>query len=187
MISKKWILPMIILIIIVSIAGWLIWNNQDFFVSLMKTYGYFGIFLISLTESSTIIFPLPFSIIIFTAGAILNPFLVGLSAGLGAAIGEFTGYALGLSGRKIIEKKYKKEIEKTEKLFQKYGGFLVIVLFAATPLPDDIVGLLGGTLKYPLKKFFIASLIGKIILNLALAYGGFYGINWVLRIFSPFT
>jgi len=159
----------------------------DFFMSLMETYGYFGIFLISLTEASTIIFPLPFSIVIFTAGAILNPFFVGLSAGLGAAIGEFTGYALGLGGRKVIEKKWKKDIRKVEKLFQKYGGFLVIVLFAATPLPDDVVGILGGTLKYPIKKFFIAAFVGKLILNLALAYGGFYGINWVLSVFSPFA
>jgi len=187
MISKKWILIIIILIIIVLSIGWLILNNQDFFVSLMEKYGYFGIFLISLTEASTIIFPLPFSIIIFGAGSVLNPLLVGLSAGLGAAIGEFTGYALGFGGRKVIEKKYKKDIEKTEKLFQKYGGFLVIVLFAATPLPDDIVGLLGGTLKYPLKKFFIAALIGKIILNLALAYAGSLGIKWVLSVFSPFS
>lgn len=184
MISKKWILIIVILIIIILSVGWLIWNYQSFFVSLIETYGYFGIFLVSLTEASTIVFPLPFSIIIFTAGAILNPFLVGLSAGLGASIGEFTGYVLGFGGRKVIEKRYKKDIRKAEKLFQKYGGFLVIILFAATPLPDDIVGILGGTLNYPLKKFFIAVLIGKIILNLALAYGGFYGIKWILQIFS---
>jgi len=159
----------------------------EFFMSLMETYGYFGIFLISLIESSTIVFPLGFAVVIFTAGALLNPFLVGLSAGLGAAFGEFTGYAIGLGGRKVIEKKWKKDIKKAEKLFQRYGGFLVIILFAATPLPDDVVGILGGTLKYPLKKFFIASLIGKIILNLALAYGGFYGLNWVLSIFSSLT
>ena len=153
----------------------------------METYGYFGIFLVSLIESSTIVFPLGFAVVIFASGAVLNPFLVGLSAGLGAAIGEFTGYAIGLGGRKVIEKKWKNHIKKAEKLFQKYGGFLVIVLFAATPLPDDVVGILGGTLRYPLKKFFIASLIGKIILNLALAYGGFYGLNWVLSIFSSLT
>jgi membrane protein YqaA with SNARE-associated domain len=184
MFSKKWIFVTIALVIIIISIGWLILNNQEFFMSLVKTYGYFGIFLISLTEASTIIFPLPFSFVIFTAGAILNPILVGLSAGLGAAIGEFTGYAIGFGGRKVIEKKYKNNIKKAEKLFQKYGAFLIIVLFAATPLPDDIVGLLGGSLKYSLKKFFIASLIGKIILNLVLAYAGFYGINWVFNIFG---
>lgn len=156
----------------------------DFFISLMETYGYFGIFLIGLIESSTIVFPLGFSVVIFASGAVLNPFLVGLSAGLGAAIGEFTGYALGLGGRKFIGKKWKKDIKKVEKLFQKYGGFLVIIIFAATPLPDDVVGIIAGTLKYPLKKFFIAAFIGKTILSLALAYGGLYGIKWILQYFG---
>ena len=155
-------------------------------MTLMRTYGYFGIFLINLISSATIIFPLPSSIIVFGAPRLfsMNPFLIGLSAALGCVIGELTGYVLGLGGRKVIEKKYKKTIKKTEKLFHKYGGFWIIILFAATPLPDDIVGIVGGTLKYPIKKFFVASFIGKLILNLALAYGGFYGIDWILQIFG---
>jgi membrane protein DedA with SNARE-associated domain len=117
----------------------------------------------------------------------LDPFLLGLVGGLGAALGEFTGYGIGFGGRKLIEKKWKKDMNKTEKLFQKYGGFLIILLFAATPLPDDIVGILGGSLGYPAKKFFVATLIGKIILHWILAYGGFYGVNWVLDMFASFS
>jgi uncharacterized membrane protein YdjX (TVP38/TMEM64 family) len=154
------------------------------FASLIKTYGYFGLFLANLMATSTIIIPLPVAIVVFAAGAFMNPFLVGLSSALGATLGEFTGYALGVGGRKVIEKKWKKWIKRTEKMFCKYGGFWVIILFAATPLPDDIVGIVGGTLDYPLKKFFVASFIGKLILNLALAYGGFYGIDWILKNFG---
>ena len=157
----------------------------EFFEMLIMTYGYFGIFLISLLSYATIIFPLPSSIFVFGSGAVLNPALVGLSAALGSTIGEISGYVLGLGGRKVIGKKWKKSIETTEEMFQKYGGFLIILTFSATPLPDDIVGIFAGTVKYPFKKYFIASLIGKIILNFALAYSGFYGINWVLDLFSP--
>ena len=147
----------------------------------LNAYGYLGIFLISLIGSATIFLPLPSAIFVFAAGAFLNPFLVGLLAGLGSAIGEFTGYALGLGGRKIIKKKWKKEIKKIEGLFQNYGGFLIILIFAATPLPDDITGIVAGILRYPIKKYFIASLIGKIVLNLVLAYAGFYGTKWILQ------
>jgi len=150
----------------------------------LASYGYVGIFLISLIGSSTIILPLPSAAFVFAAGVILNPFLVGILAGIGSAIGEFTGYALGLSGRKIMRKKWKKEIAKVEHLFQRYGGFLVILFFAVTPLPDDVTGIIAGILKYPIKKYFIASLIGKIILHLILAYGGFYGLKWVLHYFG---
>jgi membrane protein YqaA with SNARE-associated domain len=159
----------------------------EIFEMLIMTYGYFGLFLINLISYATIIFPLPASIFVFGSGAVLNPLLVGISAALGSAIGEISGYVLGLGGRKVIEKKWKKQINDVEKLFQKYGGFLIIVVFGATPLPDDIVGIFAGTVKYPFKNYFIASLIGKLILNLALAYSGFYGINWVLDVFSSST
>jgi len=152
--------------------------------STLSTYGYFGIFLISLIGSATIILPIPSAIVIFSAGAFLNPFIVGLLGGIGAAIGEFTGYGIGLGGRRVIKKKWKRGIDKVEKLFQKYGGFIILIIFAATPLPDDIVGLFCGISKYEIKKFFIAVLIGKIILHLILAYAGFYGISWILEITS---
>jgi len=150
----------------------------------LASYGYFGIFLISLIGSSTIIFPIPSAAFVFATGALLNPLLVGLFAGFGAAIGEFTGYALGLGGRRAIKKKWKGNINKVEKLFQKYGGFLVITIFAATPLPDDITGIVAGIIKYPARKFFLAVLIGKLILHIIIAYAGLYGINWVLQYFG---
>ena len=157
----------------------------EIFETLITTYGYFGIFLINLISYATIIFPLPASVFVFGAAAVLNPLIVGLSAALGSAIGEVSGYAVGLGGRKVIERKWKKQIDDVEKLFQKYGGFLIIIVFGATPLPDDIVGIFAGTVRYPFKKYFIATLIGKLILNLVLAYSGFYGINWVLNVLSP--
>jgi membrane protein YqaA with SNARE-associated domain len=159
----------------------------EIFQTLIMSYGYLGLFLINLISSASIIFPIPAAVLVFGSGVVLDPLLVGISAALGSAIGELTGYVLGIGGRKVIERRWKKSIDKTEKLFQKYGGFLIIMVFAATPLPDDIVGILSGTLRYPLNKFFIASFIGKLILNLALAYGGLYGINWILNVFASST
>ena len=146
--------------------------------------GYMGIFIISFIGAATIIFPIPSFIVVFTLGAVLNPWLVGITAGVGNALGELTGYALGKGGGKIIEKKYKKETEKYRKWFKKDRVFPLIVLFAATPLPDDVVGIVCGMFNYKLKKFIVASLIGKIIMNLALAWGGYYGIKFILTVFG---
>jgi len=151
---------------------------------ILLSYGYIGIFLTSLIGSATIIFPFPSAAFVFAAGALLNPLLVGILAGLGSTIGEFTGYALGWGGRKVIKNKWKKWIKRTEEAFQKYGGFWIIILFAVTPLPDDLTGIVGGILKYPIKKYFLASLIGKIALHLIIAYAGFYGVNWILKYFG---
>lgn len=155
---------------------------QELFLQL-STLGYFGIFLVSLIGSSTIIFPLPATAFVFGAGAVLNPLILGVVAGTGAALGELVGYGFGWAGRKISKKRLKERLEKAERMFKKYGGFFALILFAATPLPDDIVGIVSGVLKYEIKRFFIAVLIGKIIFHLILAYAGYYGINWMLNYF----
>ena len=163
-----------------SIASYIISLNSIF--NELAGWGYIGIFLISLIGAATILLPLPSLLFVFIMGAELNPIFIALFASVGAAIGEFTGYALGYGGSALSEKnkKWKKEIEKTEKLFQKYGGFWVIVFVGATPLPDDVAGIVAGLLKYPPKHFFIASFIGKMILHLIVALAGFYSMSWVV-------
>ena len=156
----------------------------EFFSMLLKGYGYGGVFLISLIGASSIIFPIPSIAVIFLAGKVLNPLTVGIIAGFGAAIGEMTAYGVGFGGKKIIDRKWKKGMEKLEKQFSKYGGFFMILFFTVTPLPFDIIGIFSGTIRYPLKKFFLATLIGKIVLNIMIAYAGFYSIGWVLDMFA---
>ena len=154
-------------------AGWVI-----------QTFGYLGIFAVNFIASASIFFPAPAFAFVFAAGAYLNPWLVGLSAGVGAALGELTGYGIGFGGKKFLEKKYGKWIEKTKKYVEKYGMFWIVIAFAALPLPDDIIGLLAGVVKYDIKKFLLASMIGKIIMNLVLAWAGFYGISAALSFFG---
>lgn len=152
--------------------------------ALVLSMGYLGLFLVSFIGSATILFPIPSFILVFTLGAVMNPWLVGLSAGVGSALGEVTGYALGKGGGKIIERKYKGKIERYKKWFEGDRAFLLIALFAATPLPDDMVGVVCGVFNYSLKKFLVAAVIGKCMMNLALAWGGFYGLSWILGIFG---
>jgi membrane protein YqaA with SNARE-associated domain len=151
---------------------------------MLQSYGYAGAFLISLISSLTIILPLPSAAFVFGLGSVLNPMALGIISGAGAAIGETLGYVIGLGSRKVLRKNWKKQVADVEKLFAKYGGFFVLFVFAATPLPDDIAGIVGGILKYPFKKYFLAVLLGKIVMNVVIAYAGFYGTGWVLSYFS---
>lgn len=152
--------------------------------SIVSTFGYLGVFLASFVGSATVILPAPVFLAIFAAGSVLNPWLVGIIGGLGAALGELTGYIVGRGGKKVIEKKHKKWIDRTKSWFEKHGAFPIITLFAATPLPDDVVGILCGVINYDLKKFFLATLIGKIAMMTALAWGGALGIQAVLQFFG---
>ncbi|MBN2203367.1 MAG: VTT domain-containing protein [Candidatus Aenigmarchaeota archaeon] len=161
--------------------------NLDFFLMLLEAYGYLGVLLVSMIGSSTIFLPLPSIAVIFAASSLLNPVLVGIFSGLGSTIGEGTAYALGFGGEKIIEKRWKKDIAKLEQLFARHGGFFMIMFLAMTPLPFDIIGIFSGTVKYPFKKFFLATLIGKIVLHTVVALAGFYSIGWVLETFASFS
>jgi membrane protein YqaA with SNARE-associated domain len=142
-------------------------------------WGYPGVFLVSFIGNASIILPVPSFLAVFAAGSLLNPWLVGLAAGVGAALGELTGYVLGLGGRRALESRYKKDIERAKKVMERYGMFPIIVLFAATPLPDDVVGILAGIIRYDLRRFLLAALTGKVIMHTGLAWAGFYG-SWLL-------
>lgn len=156
-------------------------------MSLVNDFWYFGIFLIGFLSSFLIFLPTPAFLVIFVLGAPqfgFNPFFLGLAAGLGAAVGELVGYVLGYGGQELFLKRYDKQLKKLEKQFQKYGAPLIIFIFSAGPLPFDIVGIFCGVINYPVKKFFIPLLIGKLIKYWAIAYAGFYGIAWISGFFG---
>lgn len=164
-------------------------------VSLVHTFGYLGIFLASLIGSASIILPLPSFALVIAAGSQFDPLWVGIISGVGAAIGELTGYGLGYGiyhvKNKFNERKIRKEKKKLsgwKKTFNHWFhnrrlGFVLIVIFSFTPLPDDILGLFCGATKYDVKKFFLATLIGKIMLGLVLAYAGLLGLEFLQGFF----
>ncbi len=64
----------------------------------LKALGYVGAFLIMLVGNATVVFPVPGLVFVFAMGSALNPLVVGLFAGPGAALGELTGYLAGYGG-----------------------------------------------------------------------------------------
>lgn len=148
---------------------------------LTSTYGYFGVFLVELISNASIFFPLPGFVSTMAAATVLNPFIVGVCAGLGAAIGELTGYLLGVGGRKLIEDRIK--IENAARLYKRYGLW-TIYMFATTPSPFDIIGILCGILKVDAKIFFLMTLAGKITLRTVLALTGKHSLHVIRNILS---
>jgi membrane protein YqaA with SNARE-associated domain len=146
-------------------------------------YGYFGIFLLSLIGALSIFFPIPYTVVIFTLGQSFEPVWIAVAAGLGSAIGEFSGYLLGFGGRKAISEKYKKKMDFLVKLFNRFGP-VVIFLFALTPLPDDLLFIPLGVMRYSLIRAFIPALIGKFFMNLIIAYSGRFSIQIIRDVFG---
>jgi len=166
-----------------DIETWL----KDFAVQ----YGYLGIFLISLLGAMSIFVPIPYTIVIFILGGlqdavgnwVFDPLWIAVAAGAGAAVGEFSGYLIGFGGRKVIGDKYKKKMDFLTKLFKKFGPIAIFV-FALTPLPDDLLFIPLGIMRYGLIQAFIPALLGKFFSNLIIAYSGRLSLEIVKNIFG---
>ena len=138
-------------------------------LQLVNDYGYFGAFLASLIGNLTVIIPTPYAFVITALGSSLNPFILGIVCGLGATLGEISAYYVGRAGRVALNDEQKKRVNIVNKLLDKYGAWILII-FAVTPLPDDILLLPMGVMKYDVKTILVNLLIGKTILALILAY-----------------
>ncbi|MCW4045341.1 MAG: VTT domain-containing protein [Candidatus Bathyarchaeota archaeon] len=153
-------------------------------------YGYLGIFLISLLGALSIFIPIPYTVVIFTLGGLriggdwaFDPLWIAVAAGTGAAVGEFSGYLIGFGGRRVIGEKYKKKMDFLTKLFKKFGP-VVIFVFALTPLPDDLLFIPLGIMRYSLLQAFIPALLGKFVSNLIIAYSGRLSLQIIRDLFG---
>ena len=146
-------------------------------------FGYLGVFMISFIGSASVIFPVPYTIVIFFLGGVLDPLFVAISGGLGSALGEFSGYVLGYYGRKIVSEERRKKMDYMLRIFEKHGP-ITIFLFALTPLPDDLLFIPLGVMRYPFFRAFIPALLGKILMTFILAYSGQQSIEFIQSLFG---
>ena len=134
---------------------------------------YPAIFGVSIVANATIILPLPGVVLTSLFGSVFNPFLVALTAGLGASLGELSGYLAGFSGQGIVENS--KWNERIQEWMSKYGQWTILVLaFIPNPL-FDVAGITAGALKMKLTKFLFWCALGKILKMLVFALAG----EWV--------
>jgi len=140
--------------------------------ALVSQFHFFGVFLISFIGALSIIVPIPYTVVIFTLGLNgWNPVFLAIAGGLGSALGEISGYALGYYGGKIISEKRRRKMEYFVKMFGRYGPFFIF-LFALTPLPDDLLFIPLGLLRYKFVNVFFPSFLGKTLMCFLLAAFG---------------
>jgi membrane protein YqaA with SNARE-associated domain len=152
-------------------------------IGYLTQFGYPGIFLLSFLGAITVIFPIPYTLTYYVLGATLDPLFIAIAGGLGSALGEFSGYVLGCFGHAIVKENQKRRMLYLLKIFDRYGAFLVF-LFALTPLPDDLLFIPLGILRYNFFKAFVPSLCGKIIMAYILAYSGKISFQLIQTIFG---
>jgi membrane protein DedA with SNARE-associated domain len=140
-----------------------------------QALGYGVTFAISVLLNATVIIPVSAMAVMGIMGAILNwPWLVGLVGGIGAAIGEMTGYVVGRSGRELIAKK--KIYLRVEGWVHRWG-FISVLVLSIFPILFDIVGITAGAARMRPWRFFTATWIGRTISYVAVAYLGAWGFS----------
>jgi membrane protein YqaA with SNARE-associated domain len=151
----------------------------NWILGLSMMFGYVGAFVVALLGNATFLVPIPYMIITFILGGLTNtsglflfdPFVVGLIAGLGATIGEMTGYLLGYGGSRFIEEGQRDAFSTYIDEHPRATPFIVWFL-AISPLPDDFVILPLGAAKYPWWKVAIPQFIGKSMFMILAAWLG---------------
>lgn len=166
--TKQRLISAIILLGVIGLTVLLIINRHR--IHKFETYGYPGIFLVALLSSATVLIPIPGIMVTTAMGAVFNPFWVAVAAGLGAGIGEITGYMVGFSGRELVNKTPWHET--VDGWMRKYGLWVVFFM-AIIPNPAfDLVGFSAGVLKLPLWKFVVAAACGNILKMMIFSFGG---------------
>lgn len=154
-------------------------------VSLIKTAGYVGVFIITFAESGLFIgFFLPGDSLLFTAGFLASQGFLNIAplmivAFLGATIGDSVGYAFGKKiGPHIFIKEdsiffHKDHLKRAENFYNKYGA-KTIVIARFMPIVRTFAPILAGVGRMRYGAFVFYNIVGGALWALGLSGLGYY-------------
>ena len=156
-----------------------------FIETVLSPMGYWGIILLMAIESACI--PLPSEIIMPYGGYLVATFPdkfsnigMGIAGALGCVLGSVLAYVVGrYGGRPFIQKygKYilirKRDVEKADAFFAKYGDWAVFV-GRLLPIVRTFISFPAGVSKVNFTKFILLTFLGSLPWCWALSHVGDY-------------
>jgi uncharacterized membrane protein YdjX (TVP38/TMEM64 family) len=122
--------------------------------------------------------------VIFAAGGLLDPvggvpapIAVGLVAGFAESIGEMTGYGAGMGGSPML--KDRAVYQRIRRWIEKRPFQTVFLMTFTPPILFDVAGLAAGAARVPIRVFYPALLVGKILRDTMVATAGYYSFGIV--------
>lgn len=143
--------------------------------------GYLGLALVSFFGSLIPFVPLPSFILLATmsVGDKFNIHYLALIVAITSTVAKQIIFLASYEGRRIITEKTRKRMRPFERLVKKYGAAAAFVA-AATPIPDDLIYVPLGLAKYNPLRFFISTLLGKLVLSYVIVLvSHFFGMAYV--------
>ena len=178
---KKRLIPILMLLLVIAITAGIFYFYRHYpgRIDELKSYGYLGAFLISLIFNASVIVPVGNILVLSALGALLPlPVVVGLVGGVGAAIGEITGYMAGYSGRGIVQNR---QLYRRIEGWMRRWGTVTIFVFSVVPFVFDLAGIAAGVLRYPFWKFLLLCWLGRSLLYIGAAFAGAWGWQFVIQ------
>ena len=179
--SNRW-LPLAFLVVALVLAV-LVWALSGY-ISAEKVAGYPGVFFLNFLGAVSMVLPVPGLISVCGVSVLLNPWVVGTLAGVGEALGEWSGYVVGYAGDTVFERfRIYRNLRPRVRGWMEKRGTLVLFLASVIPNPMfDLVGIAAGTVHFPFARFMAIVLVGKIVKGLTVALACQSGISllpWV--------
>ncbi len=163
-------------IVITILLSIVVINYREYIVEL-QSYGYVGVFIISLFAGSIMVMPIPYVAVVFTMGGVLNPALVGVASGLGASVGAMTIYLAGYGGHSLFQNYNDAVYSRIEGWIRRRGSLAVFIMSAVFNPFFIPMAITMGMLHFRLWKFFVLCWAGNTVKSLAIAYAGYLGLR----------
>lgn len=154
-------------------------------VTLVKSIGYIGLFLIIFAESGVPFgFFLPGGSLLFTAGllasqGLFNIWILIITLAIASTLGDSVGYWFGKKiGPKIFTRKdslfFKKEyVTRTEEFFAKYGP-KAVVLGRFVPIVRTFAPIMAGVGSMRYREFLKYNIFGAFLWGVGIAWIGYF-------------
>jgi membrane protein YqaA with SNARE-associated domain len=163
------------------------------FLHLVVAFGIFGLFLVSIVDSSFVPLPVPGVtdiMLVLYAAQHSNPWMLIAIATFGSALGGWFSYRVGQAGgMKFIEKRTPPKIFKRVTGWMESHAILAVAVPAILPPPAPLSPfvLAAGALNMTLRKFMIAFTVSRCMRHtIAVLLGIRYG-KTVLALWSRFS
>jgi membrane protein DedA with SNARE-associated domain len=194
--KEKLISILVLTIFIALFITLFVFRKNIEILNIINRYSLIGVLVISFIAcgpiSATAI-PIPYLLVIFTFSSVLDekwgvlaPIWVGLTAAIGATMGQAITFMIGYSSHNVSEKLISRISEKAYNKaliwIKKYGAAAV---FALTAVPNPVhlpVTLALGAAKFSPRRWFFLSLAGNLVKCIVIAFTGYIGVAFVFKL-----
>jgi uncharacterized membrane protein YdjX (TVP38/TMEM64 family) len=194
--KRGWYLILLSVLLIVAIGVLAVVYRDDLELIIedierYEKYAYIIAFVVNFMAGATVIVYVPGVPTVFALGGVVHfPFAVGIVAGLGEALGGFTGYMLGRGGESYlkeparsgrVQRAFQKIYSRIDKWMGKRGWVTVFLASAIFNPFYMFFGATAGATRMAPWKYYMASAAGKIVKATYVAYLGAWSMGYVLE------